>query len=287
MQVWNRTPGRARAGSSGATTVNALLQTLRGICRHAVDHDYLVRNPADRVAGLKKQRRKGIRGQAIEPSKVLTVEQVAQAIAHARPGLARDYLAIAFATGCRPGELQGLRWKNLDLEGGTIHIVESLDFEPGARQPGQKRSKYGSSNADLRAHQVGVLRPRARPTRRAGAPAEGVEDEPPPEHKQDDSPVFGNSLGGPMHRAYLTTLLHEALDAARLPRISLHGCRHTFATNLISKGKQPNEVAALLGHANPRITLERYTHWFTDKPSRETMEELAADIFAPAPARRS
>jgi hypothetical protein len=37
----------------------------------------------------------------------------------------------------------------------------------------------------------------------------------------------------------------------------------------------------LLGHANAKITLEKYTHWFKGKPSRETMEELAADIFAP------
>jgi len=151
-----------------------------------------------------------------------------------------------------------------------------------ARAPGQTRAKHGtstpifgptkseSSDRDLDLPAELVRRLKAwRFSRR-------------PEHKRDDSPVFGNSLGGPLHRSYLTTLLHEALDAAKLPHISLHGCRHSFATNLISRGKPANEVAALLGHANMRVTLERYVHWFKGKPSRETMEELAADIFAPA-----
>ncbi len=281
VQTWNRDAGRVR-GKLGRTTVNQLLQTLRGVFRHAVHQDYLVRNPADRVEGLRKQRRKGVRGQAIEPSKVLTAEQIAQAIRHARVGLGQTYLATAFATGCRPGELQALRWGNVDLEAGRLHIEESLDFEPGARENGRKHAPYGSSTpvfgptkseySDRQLDLPGELIRRLKEWKMSRRP----------EHKRDDSPVFGNSLGGPLHRAYLTKLLHEALDAARLPRISLHGCRHSFATSLISKGKQPNEVAALLGHANTRITLERYVHWYKGKPSRETMEDLAADIFTPA-----
>lgn len=78
-------------------------------------------------------------------------------------------------------------------------------------------------------------------------------------------------LQGSRHAAQLAR--HGYLDAARLPRISLHGCR--FATNPITKGKQPNEVAALLGHANPKDRPRALHPLVPDKPSRTTMEELA------------
>ena len=41
------------------------------------------------------------------------------------------------------------------------------------------------------------------------------------------------------------------------------------------------------GKKGHKIAQERYVHWFTDKPSRDTMEQLAADIFATVPSKAS
>ena len=59
--------------------------------------------------------------------KTLTAEQSAkllEAIAHSRvywPVL------LALATGMRRGEVLAVRWKNVDLERGTLCVVESLE----------------------------------------------------------------------------------------------------------------------------------------------------------------
>jgi integrase len=47
---------------------------------------------------------------------------------------------------------------------------------------------------------------------------------------------------------------------AGLPDIRFHDLRHTCATILLSKGKHPKYVQALLGHATVAITLDTYSH---------------------------
>jgi hypothetical protein len=42
----------------------------------------------------------------------------------------------------------------------------------------------------------------------------------------------------------------------------MHSLRHSFASALIMSGASVTEVQALLGHANPAITLLIYSHWF-------------------------
>ena len=50
------------------------------------------------------------------------------------------------------------------------------------------------------------------------------------------------------------------LEKAGLPSIRFHDLRHTCATILLSKGKHPKYVQALLGHATVAITLDTYSH---------------------------
>jgi integrase len=45
-----------------------------------------------------------------------------------------------------------------------------------------------------------------------------------------------------------------------LPRITLHGLRHTAATLLLDAGTPVKVVSEMLGHANASITLNIYAH---------------------------
>lgn len=56
-----------------------------------------------------------------------------------------------------------------------------------------------------------------------------------------------------------------ALDKARITRtVRLHDLRHTTASLLIAKGFGPVQVAAYLGHSNPKTTMTVYAHLFSD-----------------------
>ena len=55
-----------------------------------------------------------------------------------------------------------------------------------------------------------------------------------------------------------------------LPKLTIHGLRHTHATILMEKGVSPKVVSERLGHASPAITIDIYSHVLPD------MQEKAA-----------
>jgi len=66
-----------------------------------------------------------------------------------------------------------------------------------------------------------------------------------------------------MHRSNVLRYgLYPALRRAGLRRVDMHSIRHSFASALIAGSATVAEVQALLGHANPSITLRTYTHFF-------------------------
>jgi integrase len=50
------------------------------------------------------------------------------------------------------------------------------------------------------------------------------------------------------------------VELAELPRIRLHGLRHTWATLALGAGVHPKIVSERLGHASIAITLDTYSH---------------------------
>jgi integrase len=49
-------------------------------------------------------------------------------------------------------------------------------------------------------------------------------------------------------------------EAKLLERITLHECRHTFASLMIAAGVNAKALSTFMGHANISITLDRYGH---------------------------
>jgi hypothetical protein len=46
------------------------------------------------------------------------------------------------------------------------------------------------------------------------------------------------------------------------------------------QGKPVTQVARLLGHSDPAITLKKYSHWYHGESNREAVEGLAAALSA-------
>ena len=57
----------------------------------------------------------------------------------------------------------------------------------------------------------------------------------------------------------------------------LHMFRHTFATDLLSRGIPIEDVSALLGYRSVGITEAYYSHWV--KARRERLEECVRELW--------
>lgn len=79
--------------------------------------------------------------------------------------------------------------------------------------------------------------------------------------REDNHLVFRSTTDTPLNRHNLVSRSFKPLlEKAGLPDIRFHDLRHTCATILLSKGKHPKYVQALLGHATVAITLDTYSH---------------------------
>jgi Phage integrase family len=82
---------------------------------------------------------------------------------------------------------------------------------------------------------------------------------------QETGAVFDTGDGRPVASPVVIdrkfTKLVKPLD---LPRIKIHGLRHTAATNMLQRGIPVHVVSHILGHANPAITLKVYAHVLSD-----------------------
>ena len=70
----------------------------------------------------------------------------------------------------------------------------------------------------------------------------------------------------------------QFLDKNHMKHYGFHALRHTFATRCIESGFDAKSLSELLGHANVKITLERYVHPSLDL-KREHMRRLS-EAFA-------
>jgi integrase len=152
----------------------------------------------------------------------------------------RPLWASAMYAGLRRGELMGLRWQDVDLANGLLHVLRAWD--PKERAMVLPKSKAGIRRVPIPA----VLRAYLTPLKLAGpADPEGL--------------VFG-VRGDPFSASSVGERANRAWKAATLEPICLHECRHTFASLMIAAGVNAKALSTFMGHANISITLDRYGH---------------------------
>ena len=77
---------------------------------------------------------------------------------------------------------------------------------------------------------------------------------------QDHGLVFCQPNGAYYSPDKMGCRVKELMVAVGLKGVSLHSLRHSFASELLSKGTPIPVVSERLGHANPNITLSIYSH---------------------------
>lgn len=267
------TGGRRGAGLS-PRTVSYVHAVLRKAFGDAVLVDQLIpSNPVERAKRPRMRRP--------EPGKVWTAAELRAFLKVAGRHRLAAFFHLAAYTGARRGELLNLRWRDVDLDGASIHIKGSAAFIAGERIEGTTKSGR-SRVVSIDPGTVDVLKAhrkrQAADKLKVGEAWKGAD-------KVTDDFVFATGWGEPIHpdtaTSLMTTLIKAhnepkdgMLPAEPLPHARLHDLRHIHATTLLLAGVPVHVVAARLGHADPSITLRVYAHVIS-----EQLVEAAA-IFA-------
>jgi integrase len=85
-------------------------------------------------------------------------------------------------------------------------------------------------------------------------------------------------VGAPLHPERFSREFDRRVLRWGLPRIPLHGLRHTWATLALEAGIPAKVVAARIGHASTAITLDIYSH-VTPTMQSGVAEKVARQIF--------
>ena len=180
------------------------------------------------------------------------------------------FLRLATATGARRGELCALRWTDVDLEAGTLHIQRSI------AQVGQQTFEKSTKTHQSRLVPIGPGTVRRLITHRTTMIERAAVCE---IDYLDDAFLFSNEPDGSaswlpkrITLAWIRLRARHGLDG-----IKLHALRHLAVSAMLDAGVPVRDVADMVGHLDTRTT-SIYTHG-NEKRRRQAamvMDELIA-----------
>jgi integrase len=197
----------------------------------------------------------------------LTPDEAARLLDAAQGDPLEAFYIVALTCGLRLGELQAIKWRDVDLDRRRLNVVATFqgfeDGEPVFALPKTDKSRrvvhLSALAVDaLRGHRTRQLEQRL---------AAGVV-------WQDHDLVFANGLGRPLDGNNIRTRsFARLLNRAGLPPMRFHALRHSAATLLMSQGVPVKVASEMLGHSDITTTLRIYSHVLP------TMQDEAANAM--------
>ena len=235
--------GKASAG------IRNVIVPLRKLLADAVRQGLIAANPAARADLPPAQE---FVGKEIPIEHTEAIRAALVVLAHEDPLAKRPDLFyvcvfdVALGTGLRLGELRALRWRDVDRERRLVRIERAYSL----RELRRPKSESGVRAVPLFPSVDAALREVA-----ARAVSRG--------RYAPDELIFASARGTPLEpsnlrqRAWLPALALAGLGDAGY---RFHDLRHTCVSRLVQAGADIKLVQSVAGHANPLITLKRYSH---------------------------
>ena len=240
------------AAGVAPATINTTVGALGAIYARAVHRDELEVSP---TTGVKVPAARNGRERFATPDEAVR-------LLAAVPQRDRAVWATAMYAGLRRGELMALTWDAVDLKAGTIDVRRSWDLEHGPGDTKNRNRRRVPIAATLREHLA---------AERLRQP-HGVEL------------CFGLGAGRPFRVDRLQQRADEAWSRTRQTRLTLHDCRHTFASFAIAAGVNAKALSSYMGHSSVSITLDRYGHLM---PGNEAEAATLLDAYLRGPSAYS
>jgi integrase len=238
---------------------------LKSSLARAVEQQLLARNPAD----VFTQRLPKVERQEFT---TLTIEQSARLLELIRHKHIYWPVLLALTTGMRRGEILALRWKNVELDRGTLRVMESLEqTKSGIRfkAPKTDRTRAITLPTFLVDELRLLKRQQAEALLRLGIRQSG------------EILVCCREDGEPKQPGSLTGEFARLMGRIKnLPRVRFHDLRHSHATQLLAGGVHPKIAQERLGHSTITTTMDLYSH-VTDTMQADVAARIDA-AFRPA-----
>ncbi len=230
-------------------------------------------NPCDRAKTVKPEKADI---QCLDDEQTKIMLEVA---AESRSAMIYPLVVLAVTSAMRRGEIAGLKWKDVDLDGGFLWVKTTLEDtkEHGLvlKKPKTETSKRKIHLPALAVSALMAHRSEQNALRLRLGFGRGGE--------RYVFETFRDDQFGPVRPRALTKMFSSFIESVDVPRITLHGLRHTDATSAIRAGENIVAVSKRLGHAQVSITLDIYTHYIPgdDEDIAENWENRFSGISAP------
>ncbi|MDP8932131.1 MAG: site-specific integrase [Actinomycetota bacterium] len=237
----------------------------------AAERGYVPRNVAD-LANPPKAKRARSRNPR---DNCWTRDQLVTFLDHCRDETDRLYALwfLIATTGLRRAETLALRWSDVDLDDARLTIRETVTVADGVVVwQDDAKSDESERTIALDVRTLAALRDhrkRQLEERLAIGPAWSTD-------KRDRDLVFTRPDGASIPPRRASQMFTRRVDAAGLPRVGVHGLRHTWATLALRAGVPVKVVSERIGHADPAVTMQVYAH------ALEGDDAAAAEVTAAA-----
>ncbi|MBP2100478.1 integrase [Enterococcus rivorum] len=177
------------------------------------------------------------------------------------------FRVLAF-TGLRKFEVLSLQWKDIDFEESSADISKTLAIDEFGKiviqSPKRENSKRKVKFDDKT---LGILK-RWKSNQKECYINFGINT------FDKDQFIFTNKKNGLYYPQLSIDWLKMILAKYNLPKITVHGFRHTLASLLFKSGVSPKTAQELLGHKNLETTMNIYTH-VTDNDMDDAHNQFA------------
>ncbi len=216
-----------------------LLSNLNEIFKYAIKMGIIQNNPAINVEIPKIKR--------IAPEKPINFwdkPTLLKFLEYAKEDLTETwytYFYLLAFTGLRRSEALALHWNDIDFKEHTLSIKRNLSNGHMVLKP---KTKSSIRTISLDTNTINILK----------------------KYRQQQLPILNNPIIFRNTKDNYITLsqplrqLEKIIKKRDLPRISVHGFRHTHCSLLFESGATIKQVQDRLGHANIKTTMDVYAH---------------------------
>lgn len=171
-------------------------------------------------------------------------------------------ILVALHMGLRLGELCALKWENIDLETGILHIRNNVQRIRDYEEQGNKTKLLLSTPKTACSVRDIPIPPALSDVLRSC-------------RKEPSSPLIKSVKGAWIDPRTLQYRFRHILELCDIQYFKFHTLRHAFATRCIEKGFDSKSLSEILGHSSIQITLNLYVH-STMQQKRRLMNLMGA-----------